>query len=187
MEGLGFRTQYANAHDKHYYSSAGDKVEMRHSAHINKDGRRHLEADKPVRVFDLIQSHKEECEIENIIRRAIEGDYNALNAKTGAYMDVTNCPSSIAEAQQFIIDAKKRFEELPKEIKAKFEYNAEMYIAEMGNDIQSWSDKMGISEKMKLAEEKAAKTEKFNENVIKAVENLATGEALTNKGVETNE
>ena len=181
-----FRTIFTSG-EKHYYSPKGEKIEMRHSAHIDVNGRRHLEKDVPVAVYDLIQSHKEECEIENIIRRAVEGDYNALNCKEGVFMDITNCPSSIAEAQQYIINAKEEFNKLPKEIKAKFEYNPEIYIAEMSGNTEGWLDKMGYTEKINAQKERIEYEKKMNENFAKAMENIATGTTVTNVGGESNE
>lgn len=188
MSKVMFRTQQ-NAHEKRYYAPVGEKIEIRHSAKMDINGRRYLAADKPVDIFNLIQSHKEECAIENIIRRAIEGDAYALNARAGQYIDITNCPSSIAEAQQYIIDAKARFEKLPKDIKAKFEYNAEMYVSEMGNNPESWIEKMGYKDKMKLAKEQEEATAKFEVDLQKAVENLASGAGtvVNNAGGESNE
>lgn len=176
-----FRTCYSRQENDHYYSPTGEEYEMRHSAHIDKNGRRFLERDKKVDTYDLIQSHREECEIENIIRRSIEGDYNALNAVNGVYADITNCPSSIAEAQQYIIDAKNEFDKLPKDIKAKFEYNPEIYIAEMGGNTQGWLDKMGYTEARKAEDERIAEEKRMRDLTNKAMENLAniaTGEQL---------
>lgn len=184
---LTFRTQFNRPKEDRYYSNSGERIETRHSAHIDTNGRRFLAKDKPVNVYDLIQSHKEECEIENIIRRAIEGDYNALNAKDGVFMDITNCPSSIAEAQQYIINAKEEFEKLPKSIKQKFEFNPEIYIAEMAGNTQGWLDKMGYTEAVKIKEEKAKADAITQVNFEKAMANLATGNSLTNSGGEVNE
>lgn len=181
---LPFRTQFNRPEEDHYRSDIGEKIEMRHSAHMGTDGRRFLAKDKPVAVWDLIQSHKEECEIENIIRRAVEGDYNALNATSGVFMDITNCPSSIAEAQQYIINAKEEFDKLPKEIKQKFEFNPEIYIAEMGGNTKGWLDKMGYTEAVKLREEKIKRTEKAHEDYLKAIENLAAGTPAKFNGEE---
>ena len=142
---------------------------------------------KKVAIYDLIQSHKEECEIENIIRRAIEGDYSILQKRHGQFMDITGMPSSIAEAQQFIMDMKEEFEHLPKDIKAKFEYNPELYVAEMGTNIEGWLDKTGLTEKYKLNEEAKKANELFNSNLNKAIENLATGTQISNSGGEGNE
>lgn len=184
---LPFRTQFNRPNEDRYLSDVGERVEIRHSAHIDTNGRRFLAKDKPIAIYDLIQSHKEECEIENIIRRAVEGDYNALNAKEGIFMDITNCPSSIAEAQQYIINAKEEFDKLPKEIKQKFEFNPEVYIAEMSGNTEGWLDKMGYTEKIKLQEEKIKRNQIDNENFSKAMATLATGNSVSNTGGEVNE
>lgn len=181
-----FRTQFNRPEKDRYFTNAGERIEMRHSPHMDSNGRRFLSKDKPVAIYDLIQSHKEECEIENIIRRAVEGDYNALNCKEGVFMDITNCPSSIAEAQQYIINAKEEFEKLPKEIKQKFEFNPEMYIAEMSGNTEGWLDKMGYTEKIKLAKEKEKQMFEDQANMSKALANLATGNSVTNAGGEVN-
>lgn len=179
-----FRTQFDEKRE-HFYCPEGEMVEMRHRASIDKDGRRRLIRDRAVDVYTLIQSHKEECEIENIIRRAVEGDYNALNAVNGTFADITNCPSSIAEAQQYIINAKNDFEKLPKDIKAKFEYNAEMYIAEMANDTASWLEKTGFKAELEANKLEAENRAKIDQNFAKAMEVIASGETINNpKGGE---
>lgn len=186
MTAKPFRTQFSVIGEKRYYSPAGEHTEMRHTAHIDGNGRRYLAADKEVAIYDLIQSNREACEIENIIRRATEGDYNALNAVNGVYTDITNCPSSIAEAQQYIINAKNEFEKLPKDIKAKFEYNPEIYIASMGGDTEGWLDKMGYTEAKKRMEKEAAELKVAEDLTKRAMENLAnlsTGEKISNGGV----
>lgn len=189
MEKIKYKTQFIAREDKkHFYAPTGDKIELRHNPVMHENGRRELVRNKKIAIYDLIQSHKEECEIENIIRRAVEGDYSILQKRHGQFMDITGMPSSIAEAQQFIMDMKEEFEQLPKDIKAKFEYNPELYVAEMGTNIEGWLDKTGLSEKYKLDKERAAATELFNNNLDKAVANLASGEIINNaKGGESNE
>lgn len=183
-----FKTQFDEEERVHFYCHAGERIEIRHSPKIDANGRRELIPDKKVAVYDLIQSHKEECEIENIIRRAVEGDAYALNAREGIYADITNCPSSIAEAQQFIINAKEDFEKLPKDIKQKFEYNPEIYIAEMSQNTTSWFEKMGYTAEAEKYKEEFEASKKVQENTAKAMENLANGTFINNpKGEVTNE
>lgn len=184
-----YRTQFSVIGEKHYYAPHGEKIEMRHSPHMDSDGRRYLAKDKPVDIYNLIQSHKEECMIENIIRRAVEGDYNALHTMNGIYTDITNCPSSIAEAQQYIIDAKNRFDKLPKDIKQKFEYNPEMYISELGNDPDTWLEKMGYKDMIELETKKAEAESLSKANFDKAMSNLAQGTTINNPSgeVKSNE
>lgn len=188
MSDITFREQHAvKRNHTRFYAPTGDKTEMRHRASITKEGVRELIKDKEIAIYDLIQSHREECEIENIIRRAVEGDYNALNAVNGVFEDITNCPASIAEAQQYIIDAKNEFEKLPKDIKAKFEYNAEMYIAELGNDPKSWLEKTGFAEEIKLNRAKAEELAKNDENFNKAMQLIASGAVINNPAGEIKE
>lgn len=178
---LAFRTQFAKG-DNTFKAPTGEKTEIRHEARMKEDGRRVLEPTRIVAIYDLIQASREECEIENIIRRAVEGDYTALNAANAIYTDITNCPSSIAEAQQFIINQKAEFEKLPKEIKAKFEYNPDMYMAEMGNNVDSWCEKMGLKAEWQ-AKDKTREAENITkENFAKVMADLAQGATVTQKG-----
>lgn len=179
---MKFRTLYGEK--KKRKSPTGEKTEMRHRAVIHKNGRRELVRDKEVAIYDLIQANREECEIEHIIRRATEGDYNALNAINGQYADITNMPSSIAEAQQMVINMKNEFEKLPKEVKAKFEYNPEIYVAEFGSE--SWAEKTGYKAAIEAQKKAAESRIKLDENTAKAMENLAAGLTITNSGEVIN-
>lgn len=62
----------------------------------------------------------------------MEGDLEVLNAMRGQYIDTTGMPSTLAEAQQKIIDLKYEFSQLPKDIRKEFDYSEEKYIAEWG-------------------------------------------------------
>ena len=165
---------------KHYYAPAGERIEVRHRAEMDANGRRKLVPDVKVNIWDMIQSHAEECEIENIIRRALNGDPFALNKKNGNYMDITEMPKSIAEAQQLVINLKLQFDKLPLEIKNKFENNPELYIAQYGTDY--WAEATGRKEEAQRIQEAEAKQAKFSANMAKAMENLAnTKEVATNE------
>ena len=96
-------------------------------------------------------------------------------------------PASIAEAQQYIIDAKAEFEKLPKDIKAKFEFNAEMYIAELGNDPKSWLEKTGFADEIKMNRAKAEELAKNDENFNKAMQLIASGAVINNAAGEIKE
>lgn len=180
---MEFRTAYGEKLKNH--SPAGSKIEIRHRAEMKKDGRRVLIRDRKVNVYELIQASREDCEIENIIRRAVQGDYNALNAVAGQYADITGMPKSIAEAQQLVINLKESFEKLPKEIKAKFEYNPEIYVAEYGTE--TWANKTGLKAEYE-AKQEALKTQKMNEEMTAAaMKAIATGETIIQKGEVNNE
>lgn len=158
---------------EHYYAPSGEKFEMRHTAHMDAEGRRYLKPDKRVEIYELIQSHAEECDINNIINRALNGDPFALNKKIGNYMDLTEMPKTLAEAQQIVINLKEGFDKLPAEVRAKFENNAEMYVASYGTD--TWAEKVGWKETLAQKEAKEKIKAEFAETYKKAITNLAEG------------
>ena len=160
----------------------GERIEMRHRAVLKKDGTRILVADVKKPTWDIIQSHKEECLIENILKRCLEGDMAALEAVKGTYTDITNAPSSLAEAQQIVIRMKQEWDKLPKDVRKEFDYNVEKYIAEFGSE--EWAEKTGVKAliEKEQAKEKAAK--EFDEKVHAAIENLANNTPVGNAGKE---
>lgn len=183
-----FKTIFNRSPKDDINSPTGDFTEFRHRPEMKKDGRRELIKDKEVAIYDLIQASREDCEIENIIRRAVEGDYNALNQGKGVYADITGAPESIAQAQQWIIDIKQKFDELPADIKAKFENNVEIYTAQFGS--KEWADKVGYTEALEKEELARKSAIEFDNNMRKAVSNIANGTAYTQNNIEggvTNE
>lgn len=166
---MAFRKAY-EAFEKEAQPS-GTKVVYEHREEFDLKGKRRLVKDVPVAIYEKIQASAEQCDIQNIIRRATEGDTSLLNAVNGQYLDITDAPSSLAEAQKMIIRAKEDFEKLDKDIKKKFDYSAEKYVAEIGSE--SWLEKTGIKEikEKKAAQEKFEK--EFKETYQKAIKNLA--------------
>lgn len=171
---MEFRTAYSEK--LKIWSPSGEKTEMRHRAAMDKNGIRTLIRDRKIPIYDLIQESRDECEIERIIQRAVMGDYNALNQSKGVYADITGMPKSIAEAQQMIINMKEEFEHLPKEIRAKFENNAEIYVAEFGSD--EWLEKTGLKEKIESEALAKAQKQEFDKNLTQAITNLAQGNQI---------
>ena len=158
---------------------SGTKVVTEHREFIDTEGKRFLIKDREINIYEKIQASREQTEIENILRRAAEGDMNVLNMVNGSYMDIVDAPKSLAEAQQFIIKAKAEFDSLPKEIRQKFENNAENYVATYGTE--QWADATGLKAKWEK-EEAAAKQEKLNEETMqKAFENIANGGMVNNE------
>lgn len=183
---IPFKTQYGD-NTKFKTSPTGEKIEIRHEPEIGIDGKRVLKPTREVPIYELIQASREETEIERIVKRALQGDYNALNAMQGYYADVADAPKSLAQAQQLIINAKKEFEELPPEIKKEFEYNPEIYVAQVGT--KEWYDKMGITTKIEQRKAAEAEQRKIAENTAKAMETIANGAGtiIKNTGVNENE
>lgn len=72
-------------------------------------------------LYDEIQSHRDECTLESLLSRALNGDSNALNKKQGFYGDITNAPSSIVDASRHLDEVNKLREQVPSDILSALE------------------------------------------------------------------
>lgn len=151
----------------------GEKYQMEHTPHMGLDGKRKLIKDNPKPIYEMIQASREQCEIERIVKRAMEGDLSVLNAMEGQYIDITGAPKSLAHAQQIIINAKNDFDKLDTETKKKFDNNVEIFIATAGS--KEWCDKLGITEKLERAQKADIEKAEYEKNLHDAMANLAKG------------
>lgn len=85
-------------------------------------------------LFDEIQSFHESTEINNIINRFVNGETHLLHQVDGVYADVTNAPESYADYFRKVREAEKIFNQLPDEIKDKFDDDPEKFFLEFGTD-----------------------------------------------------
>lgn len=181
---IPFNTKY-KPNVKGRQTPTGNKVQMEHTPHMGLDGRRKLVKDNPKPIYEMIQASREQCEIERIVKRAMQGDISVLNAMEGQYIDITGAPQSLAHAQQIIINAKNDFEKLDPETKKKFENNVEIFIATAGS--KDWLDKMGITDKLERAQKAEADKTEYEKNLKDAMANLAKNTKTKTEEVITNE
>lgn len=120
---------------------SGEKYEKTYEMKIDENGHKSLMQSEIMEpVYEKIQESLEETKIENIVRRALGGDEQALYTVAGSYFDATNAPRSLAEAQQLIIDATEEFYKLPLDVREKFDHSAEVFVHEYGSE--EWLQKM---------------------------------------------
>lgn len=122
---------------------AGSKEESVYGIEIDLNGHKIIKEKGKTNIYDIIQESLEQSKIENIIRRATEGDMGALAIMNGEYVDMTDVPQTLAEAQNFVIKAKQEFDSLPINVRRQFNMSPEQYIAEYGHS--TWLEKLGIS------------------------------------------
>lgn len=79
-------------------------------------------------LYEYVQSSKEDTLIYNLLDRFAKGDVTALTSRRGQFIDVTGMPTTLAEAQQVMINATEKFNHLSDEVKAKFGYDVNEYI-----------------------------------------------------------
>lgn len=161
---------------------AGNKIQLEHRLEMSKNGRSKLIFDKKIDIYSLIQEGKEQTEIEYIMRRAKEGDGSVLAAVKGQYIDITDAPNSLAEAQAFINRTSNEFMAMPWEIRKEYNNDPMEYLHDIGTE--HWAEVTGLkAEHDKQAKIKAAQ-EQFKIDTEKAMANLAAGSMLTNTTVK---
>lgn len=115
------------------YSPAGNEIKKIYEMRMTKNGHKYIKETGQINMREKIQEHRDECDAKTIVKRARMGDANAIariqNARTN-YGDTTLIPHNLMEAQQMIIDGKKAFEKLPKEIRQQFNNDPMQFLAD---------------------------------------------------------
>lgn len=134
-----------------YVSPTGNGYIDEYQLQINKEtGEEELIKIGKRNMYEEIQSFKESADIKNIIARFVNGETDLLHSVEGVYGDFTNAPTSYADYFAKVKEAEKIFNDLPDEIKSKFDYDAEKFFLEFGTD--SFVDKVSDPEIIKESE-----------------------------------
>ena len=113
-----FLTQYSKSRVKHH-APTGDPSRVKRQLVIEPDGNRHLIDVKVIDQYEQIQSYKDSCMIENIVKRAINGDSSVLAATQGISYDTRLLPNNLIEANEAINKAKAVYSALDAKQRAK--------------------------------------------------------------------
>lgn len=128
-------------------TEAGESVRRTYLWEYNEKGEKVLKLDQIIDQQAEIDSYLEETKIENIIRRAsIDPNIAARIAPDigGGIQDFTETPHTLAEIQNIMIRAEQVWDEVPKEIKYKFDNDVDKFIASFGT--VEWAKNLGIYE-----------------------------------------
>ena len=142
-------------------TEAGEKVRRTYLWERNEKGEKVLRLDQTIDQQAEIDSYLEETKLENIIRRAsIDPDLAArLVPDVGkGIQDFTEAPENLAELQNIMLRAEQIWEDVPKEIKLKFDNDVDKFIASFGTI--EWAKNLGIyAEPKELKKEESGATE----------------------------
>lgn len=144
-------------------TEAGESVRRTYLWERNEKGEKVLRLDQTIDQQAEIDSYLEETKLKNIIRRAsIDPDIAARIAPDigGGIQDFTEAPQNLAELQNIMMRAEQIWDEVPKEIKLKFDNDVDKFIASFGT--VEWAKNLGIYEEKK-AEPEATKEAKAAE------------------------
>lgn len=140
-------------------TEAGEGVRRTYLWERNEKGEKVLRLDQTIDQQAEIDSYLEETKLENIIRRASIDPDIAARIKPdigGGIQDFTEAPQNLAELQNIMMRAEQIWDEVPKDIKLKFDNDVDKFIASFGS--VEWAKNLGIYKDQQPKEE--AKEEK---------------------------
>lgn len=126
-------------------TEAGETVRRTYLWEYNEKGEKILTLDQIIDQQAEIDSYLEETKLENIIRRAsIDPDIAARLVPNmgGGLQDATEMPKNLMELQNIILRAEQIWNEIPKEIKLKFDNDVDKFVASFGTI--DWAKNLGI-------------------------------------------
>ena len=92
------------------------------------DGDPHLRVSGQDNLFEYVQASKDETNIYIIIERYRRGDITALAKNNGQYIDVTGMPTTLMDAYAVMNKARRNFENMPEDVRAKFDDDFNVYL-----------------------------------------------------------
>ena len=136
-------------------TEAGESVRRTYLWQRNKKGEKVLTLDQTIDQQAEIDSYLEETKLENIIRRAsIDPDLAArlVPDMGGGLQDATQMPENLMELQNIMLRAEQIWDEIPKEIKLKFDNDVDKFVASFGT--VDWAKNLGIYQEKEPEEPK---------------------------------
>ena len=153
-----FKTQF-DAHERKFMNAGESVFPIRKARKVNGV----LNVDDTKDMFNMkeyINSFKDSCDINILLKRFKAGDQDAIAQFThsyGEYMDLAEIPDNFNDMMELARKGEDMFNSLPVEMKEKFNNNYEEFVGSVGT--KEWMEKMGYDGKIeKPAEEVVSKT-----------------------------
>lgn len=116
-----------------YISKNGSKYLDEYEYRFDKDGVKKLVMkDSKINVYDRIQADYDSTDINKLMLRFSLGDTEALNVRSGQFIDVTKMPTTLAEVFDKAQQAENYFRELPTDVKELFNNSASEFFSQYG-------------------------------------------------------
>ncbi len=119
----------------------GNRMQPHYRQKYDENGHSYLVKDGETDVYAIIQSHKDECDINALLARYAAGDMGVIHP--GAiYADISNIPENIIDMINIINANREKFDALPAKVKELFGNSYERWAAAAGTE--DWLQKMGL-------------------------------------------
>ena len=136
-------------------SHPGNRMEPHYVERYDEHGHPYLVKDGETDTYAIIQSHKEECDINLMLQRYAAGDTSMMRTDA-KYIDTANLPTTIHEYFNLMNAQREKFNALPVDIKQKFENSFEVWATTSGTG--EWLEKMGLNNPAKPETQKKEET-----------------------------
>lgn len=124
-------------------TNPGSHMEDVISMKLTETGEEEFYISGKTNVYERNQADSDICNIEGILAKALAtGDYTILNQKKGEFLDLTETPQNLMEANQKIREAEKTFAELPLKVRSAYNNNFNEYLADVGSE--KWLEVVGL-------------------------------------------
>lgn len=142
---------------KRFVTDPGSRYKEIYSPVVQSDGHVELVVKEKTCLYDFIQSFKDSCDINVLLRRFAQGDTSALLRGNPVFGDFTEMPKTYAEMLQVVIDGQNYFDTLPSDVRGKFHNNYQEFVSTIGSD--AWLNALGIKSEQAAAAAPAQKVE----------------------------
>lgn len=117
------------------FSDSGSPFANDYISVYDKDGKRSLEVKGKYSLYDEIQSHRDSCDLQIILKRYLNtGDESVLQRRVAYYTDVTDIPKTYADVLKLANAAREMFSVLTTEQKEAFNNNPDEFLASFGTE-----------------------------------------------------
>lgn len=138
---MDFRTKYSEK--LNIVSKSGNGKTPVYKVRLTKNGVREVIKAGEDNIYKKIQACADSVDINTILTKFTNtGDESILKTNPGAFMDITDMPTTMFEAINQINDSKAVFDKLPSEIKKKFDFDYEKFICQAGQ--LDWYKNLGL-------------------------------------------
>lgn len=115
-----------------FFTCSGDSIQPTREYRVI-DGIKQLVITGKHNMQDEIESYAESCDINVVINKFLNGDTSVLNPSAGTYGDFRDCPTTYAEMFDRVQLCKNVFDQMPVEIKEKFDNSSEKFWTSFGS------------------------------------------------------
>lgn len=138
---MKFRTQFDER--ERLPQNVGSRLRQLYTSSINEFGEVELVPSGTEDLYQMIQSHKDSCDINVLLVRYANGDTAALAQRQGSYGDFTQLPTTYAGLLNAVIAGENYFNSLPLETRAKFDHSFERFMVSM-DDMPKFLETLGV-------------------------------------------